>query len=327
MTGFKSIYRYFLILILAVCVDACRKPDIPDIPDGDARPIAFEEVGTKTIFDSSNLPESFFVWGETSAGQANVFAGVEVTGDNASGWNYSGDKKYWALYSDYDFYAVAPDGYPMTFTDGEWGIDYEMPVKISADLEADTEAHDIIVAKHERTTGDHSTAIETAPVSFNFEHILSRVKIVLSKSSENADETMMVNQVYLGGLFGSGTYKFSSGWSLKQESSGAYIAYPDPGTELHDGGVELTVGEFFVPPQTLSAEQVFLLVAFTYDNGSGSSQKYSIMPVPVNTVSEWEPAKGVTYKAVISVDHDIIFETPTVESWGTEQTGGTIIIK
>ena len=41
----------------------------------------------------------------------------------------------------------------------------------------------------------------------------------------------------------------------------------------------------------------------------------------------WEAGKKINYTGVIEVDNNIEFATPTVEPWGTEQVGGTIIIQ
>ena len=42
---------------------------------------------------------------------------------------------------------------------------------------------------------------------------------------------------------------------------------------------------------------------------------------------EWKAGEKITYSGTIQVDNSIVFDTPKVESWGTEQVGGTIIIQ
>ena len=42
---------------------------------------------------------------------------------------------------------------------------------------------------------------------------------------------------------------------------------------------------------------------------------------------EWKAGEKVVYTGTIQVDNSIVFDAPQVESWGTEQVGGTIIIQ
>ena len=41
----------------------------------------------------------------------------------------------------------------------------------------------------------------------------------------------------------------------------------------------------------------------------------------------WEENKTYTYTAVLSVEHDIVFEGPTIQNWLSHSEGGTIVIK
>ena len=79
--------------------------------------------------------------------------------------------------------------------------------------------------------------------------------------------------------------------------------------------------------QKLAADQVYLIVEYTYTHGTSTSSNTLATPLPVDIVSEWAAGNAVTYSAEISMEQDIKIDTPKVEPWGTEQVGGTIIIR
>lgn len=324
----KRTNKYISLLALTAGLIACNKVTVETNPDGNYR-IAFDEVTTKAVITDGNLA-SFKVWGETTAGKADVFEGVVVTGSAPDGtgkmtaWSYytdEADARYWEENKTYKFFAVAPTDVELEY-DETWGVPYEMPERILASAD---ELQDVVVARASRTT---TTITEPpAPVELGFEHILTKINLNLQKSTENDDQTIRVTDVYVLGMQGKGTYQFDSGWSYAHEAK--YVAIEDADIELQDG-VKHSIGAFLAIPQALSAEgvqQVYLLVDFIYSDGSSSTSRYHVVPLPVDSVPEWQSGKEITYTAVISVDQSIRFETPNVASWGTSQSGGTIIIK
>lgn len=320
----KRTNKYISLLALAAALIACNKVTVETNPDGNYR-IAFDEVTTKAVITDENLA-SFKVWGETTAGAADVFDGVVVTkgyDTNANTiWTYpEADTKYWEENTTYNFFAVAPTDVELEY-DETWGVPYEMPERILASAD---ELQDVVVAKASRTTA--TITEQPASVELGFEHILTKINLNLQKATENKDQTIRVTDVYVLGMQGKGIYQFDSGWSYAHEAR--YVAIEDANIELQDG-VKHSIGAFLAIPQALSAEgvqQVYLLVDFIYSDGSSSTSRYHVVPLPVDSVPEWQSGKEITYTAVISVDQSIRFETPNVASWGTSQSGGTIIIK
>jgi len=324
----KRIYRYITPFALALgllgSLSACRKDEAGTPSDGRYE-IAFDQVETKALITDGNLG-NFKVWGEINPGTADVFDGVVVTKGydiNANTiWTYpEADTQYWEENTTYNFFAVAPTDIELEY-DGKWGVPYEMPEQI---LTSADELQDVVVAKASRTTA--TITEQPASVELGFEHILTKINLNLQKSTENNDQTIRVTDVYVLGMQGKGTYQFDSGWSYAHEAK--YVAIEDADIELQDG-VKHSIGTFLAIPQALSAEgvqQVYLLVDFIYSDGSSSTSRYHVVPLPVDSVPEWQSGKEITYTAVISVDQSIRFETPNVASWGTSQSGGTIIIK
>lgn len=315
------------LLLLAIVIGGCAKTPVSVRPLDELYPIRFEEVKTKTLMTDFNLT-AFRVWGETSPGAADVFDGVEVTGmdpdeyGRMDNWEYEGDK-YWLPEKTYDFYAVAPPDIPVEYASGDYGFEYAMPDNISTDLEQDSGHIDVIAAYHSRRTGSMT---QTPPViNLDFEHKLARVNIKLSKAAMNNSHTMKVKNIYLWGMKKKGAYKFASGWSVYDETGA--VSLTDIDVALPDNEVPVTIGGILAVPQIISADQVNLLVEYTYSHGTNTSSRILSTVLPVDVVSEWSEGNNYTYSAVLFVEQDIRFDTPVVEPWGTEQVGGTIIIR
>ena len=321
----KRTNKYISLLALAAALIACNKVTVETNPDGKYR-IAFDEVTTKAVITDKNLA-SFKVWGETTAGAADVFDGVEVTGSAPDGtgkmtaWSYytdEADAKYWEENTTYNFFAVAPATLEMSYDPTEgYGVEY----KISDDMAADPV--DMVVASQTRVIGN----LESKPddVQLIFSHTLSKVQVQLTKSSTNAEQNIIVKEVYLYGMKGTGVYHYnSSAWTLGTEL--ATIGREGITSELTTGSYT-GFGEFMMIPQSLEQDSVYLIVSFDYTSSGATTSRMQFAPIPVDVVDAWVANKSYTYKAEISVDHDMIFELPSIENWISNNEGGTIIIK
>lgn len=311
-----------------VVMSACTKTPVVVPPHDGRHAIAFDEIKTKAMITETNL-RSFRVWGETASGSANVFNGVLVTGFNPdetgamADWRYD-EEKFWELGKTYDFYAVAPSDMTLSYSDGGYGFEYTMPGTIVSSLEDDPGHVDIVVATESRVTGDLADA--PSPVSLDFTHALTMVKISLSKAMENNTQDMEVKSIYLRGLKGSGTYRFGSGWIPSDRAMTASM--PDAeGLDFPANETGEHVVSILAVPQALEENQVFLIVEYEYTHGESTSVKTLNVALPVSAVPEWKAGASVTYAAEIHVDQKIQISTPVVEPWGTEQPGGIIIIR
>ena len=329
----KRIYRYISALAsgllafgLLASLSGCRKAEGDVTPVEGPYPIGFDQVATKALITDNNLA-GFKVWGETTAGAADVFDGVEVTGSAPDGtgkmttWSYytdEADAKYWEDNKTYNFFAVAPATLDMSYdpTKG-YGVEYS----ISDDMAADPV--DMVVASQTRVIGN----LESKPddVQLTFSHTLSKVQVQLAKSATNAGQTIKVKEVYLYGMKGTGVYSFNSDeWILGTEL--ASVGREGITSELTTG-TYTGFGEFMMIPQSLEQDSVYLIVSFDYTSSGATTSRMQYAPIPVDVVDAWVANKSYTYKAEISVDHDMIFDSPSVENWISNNEGGTIIIK
>lgn len=280
--------------------------------------IEFSDALTKTYITSDNLNE-FIVWGETSLGSADIFNMVKVTSSVVNGqktWTYDGDK-YWQDNTTYDFFAVAPielSDKVEYHEDKGWGVEYNISGSMIVD-----EQVDFIFANKQITTGKISEMPEK--VQLDFKHKLSKVNLKLKKSESNQDETMQIKEVYLYGMKGNGVYYLNTGWVYGSDA--ATVSLVGINETLSTSYTKL--GEFLMLPQELS--NIYLIATFDYTINGVTTSRVQIAQVPVTEVSRWEESKTYTYNAVLSVEHDIVFEGPTIQNWFSHTEGGTIIIK
>jgi hypothetical protein len=82
-------------------------------------------------------------------------------------------------------------------------------------------------------------------------------------------------------------------------------------------------------PQDIAANSLEVVVDYIYDvsvgtdytDGTPKQAKAILSPV------KWESNKSICYNLAISNTTSLTFDKPTIEPWGSPQTGGTIIIK
>ncbi len=313
-----------LALLLTLAFNSCHKVEIDPDLDGEYA-IAFDEVTTKAIITDETL-ESFKVWGETEPGTANIFNGVEVTGSEKQNnkytkWSYytnEEDAKYWEDNKTYNFFAVAPSDLNLDYnaTNG-YGVEYQVPENMTAD------PVDMIVASAQRKTEQITDQPES--VQLGFSHTLSKLQVQLKKAATNEGQAITIKEVYLYGMKGDGVYFFNTGWSLGTDAATVYRT----GLAVTLNGSYQGFGEFLMIPQDLLPDSIYLIVSFDYTSRDVTTPRVQIAPIPVDDdgVKKWEATKSYTYSAEISVDQDMIFETPSVENWISNNEGGTIIIK
>lgn len=314
-------------IVPALSLASCNKEPVGPTQSDGLYPIAFDQVETKAMITDANLT-AFKVWGETETGVADVFNGVEVTGSEKDAenkytkWSYytdEADARYWEENKTYVFFAIAPLGlgtYVLYDAEKGWGVNFNVVESMVADDQVD-----FILAQAQRTTGNITSPPD--PVELGFTHKLSKVKLKLKKDNGNASQTITLKEVYIYGMKGDGTYYLDSGWSL-----GANIAGVSRTNMSEVLGTEYSeIGEALMIPQSLSEDSVYLIASFDYTNNKVTTPRIQIAPIPVDAVYEWEENKTYTYTAVLSVEHDIVFEGPTIQNWLSHSEGGTIVIK
>ena len=157
--------RIFLVALAAIGMTACMQDEVVEIANGGA--IAFDNafVGNATRADAvtTGSLEAFKVWGYVNEPSGVVFNGTVVSDPDKDGvWGY--DRiQYWMPENDYSFAAIAP----VSAVADDWDLNASRTIEFTTDGTVD-----LVYAAKE---------VVAAPtyekVAFQFEHLLSKVKL------------------------------------------------------------------------------------------------------------------------------------------------------
>lgn len=346
-------HRLVPLCLLLVALAGCRKEDTPapDTPSG--TPIAFTpETVTKAavsgVEDIQNDANGFRVWGwfqGTTPGHMFGADGTQVTYDTAtSAWTYS-PTRYW-MNGIYNFAAVYPASVSATYaaTDGALALTV-------ADFDV-TDQHDLLVAFNNGTDGTGiNGATPPSVVYLNFKHALTKINLKISQnfSEENGDpdNDYIVKKVTLSGVYKSGTYiatptgtsesDYTQEWNFTSTTATFEKVYDTPiklreVTDENNNIIPLLVWEdaLLLLPQEIAADAVRIQIDYTYhlqgdDEGTNDKERTVEAYIPA-TENLWQSGKHITYSISIASPTNIVFLTPSIQSWSTPQPGGTIII-
>lgn len=184
--------KLFISMLAIAALASCAKEEVIVADQGELIGFnSFVENSTRAekAYDPSYNATSltaFNVWG--TVGTVAIYTGNEVTGKvgNPDGgeqciWKCNDVKQYWIKDAVYKFAAVAGVDKTKVATG-----DDKLPSKVTID--ASTAAVDVIYAKNygANDNGIIGQASNNAPVNFNFEHLLSKVKFTVNNGSTSA---------------------------------------------------------------------------------------------------------------------------------------------
>lgn len=307
----------FLIpLYFISCTTSQVEDDFPSKEEQSA--IGFNaKVNSRALADINSVKTNGIkVWGGYEGGTEPVFNGTEIVfGTNN---NYTTDK-YWT-YNTYNFYAVYPKGTTATYNvaNNTFTIN-NYNVKNTEDL---------LCASATHTYPDNGST-----VSLGFKHLLTNLSVSFQKSADNKDDEIIVTGVHLIGMNTQGNYTRTTSteaWTDFQEPF--YISVSDLSVTVNEKPT-LCASDMLVMPQPITENSVAFYITYTYSQQGSSvvAQSKSLttyLPADISVDNPtWVIGKKVNYIGTIHVDKYIEFSTPKVETWGSEQAGGTIIIK
>ena len=271
--------------------------------------------------DSPDM-KAFYVWSWRTPNNGNTlwqdFNKVQVNYDEIEEeWTYE-PKRWWEFYNTYSFYAIYPISLPGLSCnhDGKFSFD---AIDIKQDTEYDTtKAIDFLQAK------STDLEVEMNPpkyVNLTFSHMLTNININLKKSENNSNDKMEVTYILLNGMDCVGSMT-DDVWTLSEPS---YFWDKLETPQLLNDKASSCFSNVLMLPQTIAENQVALYVVYSYQQAGGTAMTKTLETyLPAG---EWKAGEKIVYTGTIQVDNNIVFETPQVESWGTEQVGGTIIIQ
>jgi hypothetical protein len=178
--------------------------------------------------NTNNIAE-FGVWGFTtpSGGKATQIFNSEKVSKSDGSWGYL-NTQYWVAGNDYAFAALSPipsDDNNISYSLGESPSAPTGNVTFTQDAIAE---RDLVYAYKAITNAATNTAGSWDAVPFTFDHLLSRVAVKVTNSSDNAQNTAIrISNVKLVGAAIKGTFATSSDissttWSI--DASSGYMS-------------------------------------------------------------------------------------------------------
>lgn len=266
--------------------------------------ISFSENITRALKTSFEVGDSFAVWGAmvNGAESVEIFDGTEVTQVSAGNWTYS-PERYWFDGWSYDFIALHP---------ALSGVTYDIPGKSVAIVDfPTTQGTDLLIAKRTGITYDPVNPT----VALQFSHMMSQISI----QGANADDGLEIEVTNI--RFVGKAQASYDGTEWTQNGSTATLAQSSPSTKLLQGKYETLLENILVVPNAIDSDMRIIL---TY-TVNGAMKPNRTIPLSAASLTSLEPGKKYIYKFTLDPAGNIIFERPTVDTWGSIY-GGTFVV-
>ena len=265
--------------------------------------ISFSENITRALKTSFEVGDSFAVWGAMVDGAESVeiFDGTEVTQVSAGNWTYS-PERYWFDGWSYDFIALHP---------ALSGVTYDIPAKSVAIADfPTTQGTDLLIAK--RTGINYDPVNPTVALQFN--HMMSQISI----QGANADDGLEIEVTNI--RFVGKAQASYDGTEWTQTGSTATLAQSST-SKLLQGTYKPLLENILVVPNAIDSDMRIIL---TY-TVNGAMKPNRTIPLSAASLTSLEPGKKYIYKFTLDPAGNIIFERPTVDTWGSIY-GGTFVV-
>lgn len=329
----------------AGALTACSNDDIADAPVQEPSGISFEGFVNKSTRGSDltmTTLKEFAVYGmvfnpSDATAMAALFDGTKVS-LNGTNWTYT-PQRYWVSGNDYIFSAFAP--LPNTATGGtsSWtftptaavdtSFTYTGMGTLTFDNQAANANQDLIYA-FAKVKNAKSTQ---APVSFNFDHLLSRVMFTFENAFSSTGSYIEISDVTVTDVNSKGTIDLMAqnpAWTITPGSTFArqFELVTNNGVEFNNQGTAATTWYYFIPTsQTYTLTFTAKLYSGS-ENGdvlAGTFQKTCTLP-------SVDMKPGYSYNFTASIDEDnisssplnpIVFTVSGIENWEDFTSAGS----
>ena len=300
----RKLHIILTTLAVGVLLSSCvwRGPE-----DGEENlAISFSESITRALKTSFEVGDSFAVWGAMVDGAESVeiFDGTEVTQVSAGNWTYS-PERYWFDGWSYDFCALWPASVSGNTT-------YNIANKsVEIDNFNTTQGTDLLIAKRTGITYDPVNPT----VALQFNHMMSQISI----QGANADDGLEIEVTNI--RFVGKAQASYDGTEWTQNGSAATLAQSSTSTELLQGTYKTLLENILVVPNAIDSD-MRIIITYTVD---GAMKPNRTIPLSAASLTSLEPGKKYIYKFTLDPAGNIIFEKPTVDTWGSIY-GGTFVV-
>lgn len=264
----------------------------------------------------------FSVWGGYEGN--TVFDGRKVT-YKESKWGYE-NTEYWT-YNTYDFHGVYPTPVANS-TDKNYTVTWNNTTKeLKIENFNASNNIDLLHAPVDNQNGQLAT-VTSQPVTMEFNHILTNVNVELIKKQE-AQVIEIVKAAILLPTEGDYSWSETNGkkWIVNEFSTKTLTFDYSENKVLSNAQYTPIIENLLCIPQEITANAITLRVDYSFKPESSAetteNREYYVT-LPAGT---WNPGDKVVYRGIIDAHMNIVFGAPTVEEWGEDMAGGTIIIK
>lgn len=357
----------FSLALGALALTGCTSEDVISIGI-QSNPISFENAVMKQSravsgdMNSNNLTK-FMVYGyyTTPTNPANpvqIFGGDAVTKSANGEWTYSGTR-FWVPEATYKFFAYSCADVALSDTYGTVGLDLNAVVEANRQLTISNfrsdahHQHDLIYAEEKKLepakemTEDNPTP--NAPVTFTFEHILTKVDAVFT-SEFSSDYDIVIKNVKISNFRNVGNFTHTAGWSsvnrnFEQDPDGVIDLQMEFGSDSTSPLGECTSNSNQTPEQKPRTSTYYLLpykyatpdvyLSFTIELYKGQEHTAQNLVFTRNMNGHWAPnwQQGYYYTYNISITgssaslQPIVFEvSKDMNDWKPGSSTATDIV-
>lgn len=336
--------KYKLVCLAVACCaifTACEQADLATkspmtFKNAQASPEAFLDAAANArLFAMTN---NEFVYGAAEKGAYAQLSNFDFTeNDHRATFKVKGDTKYWTT-GTYNFFSAYSTRFNNTLAaDNEPKFDAENS-KFTFPYDITNQNEELWVAY---LLNEESHISTNATVNLVFNPALAKVNFTIRKQQGNADDGIKVTSISLQNVGTSGVFNLNTAtttgnpvaWDVVSRDNLNHtcdIKINETATRVTDG-TSARNGGFLVIPQDVT--QMGISVTYTYySDVNCTEEEYSKTvnkPLPATAnIQSWISGGNYTYNIKLALEtNDILFETPTVETWRQAQTGGSIIIQ
>ena len=332
---------------------SCNKSSVePEKPQGPAIEFSTKDNWTKATDEAALKAiqtNGFRVWGwfEGTTSGHMFFTnatndGTHVTYTNGN-WTYQ-PPRHW-MNGIYNFVAVYPQDTPDVVYEPETSGD--KPVLV-VDFDSASQKDLMVAAKNKWDTDgddeedsfiDGGNLPENPQIGLKFKHVLTKVNILIAQDlDEDKENDYHITKVTIKGVQSKGAYVLSESstfWNLENNSEANFVKEFTSPVKLKDANGQsqpLLVWDdgLLLIPQDIPVDAISIRIDYKYQLKNQELDLAKDRYIERYFAADpdlWKSGYKVTHTITFAEPTNITFSAPTIEPWGTPQTGGTVIIK
>ena len=348
--------RFILsIFVAAAILSGCNEVETED----NNTPICFGEASTRAEIKNASEIKEFKVYAEVNLGSDSATDGSDSATDGSDSapdgsnlqWipllegervyrdnngdgvtddtgNFTYDNtRYWVNDRTFYFFGFYPETTVITRTaeESENGTILRYTGSVQVPYAADSDFMTALAIQEEIPEGEEFP--ESKPMKFK--HHFANIGFEATKNANNARIT--ITSIGFSGI------SRTANLSIVCQPGRSYEEELLPVAEQRTGlrrNLSYNIGNntplledngLLVVPQSIADGQVMLNISYEYQQ-DGQDVEYYTFSKAIPAV-EWKANQRYVYTLTLSVDKNIYISTPTVEEWGSPQSGAIIIIK